>query len=159
MRVVVAGIGSPYSDDQAGWLVINQLAKKKLPSQVTLAKCKTPSDLLDVVGEADVLHVVDAYCRVLSVEQCFRRPWPLTELQDDPLWSSHGVGVFRVLKLAETLNMLPSQVTLWLIPAQRFGNERQLSSVTRRAVKECSQRLRDELAADSAIPSPCMNVP
>lgn len=55
----VAGLGSHHGDDQAGWLVIEELRKRSFPSK-QLARIFHPADLLDLVQGEESLVICDA---------------------------------------------------------------------------------------------------
>jgi hydrogenase maturation protease len=57
---LVVGIGSPHGDDQAGWRVIDLLSQSA-PRACQLSRAKVPHELLDGLGDVELMHVVDAY--------------------------------------------------------------------------------------------------
>jgi len=80
-NVLVAGLGSPHGDDQAGWLVAEQVLKnvsgtleaseaqeenlmsessRQLFPQVIVRRAMIPLDVLDWLEGVDVLHICDA---------------------------------------------------------------------------------------------------
>ena len=59
MTPFVAGLGSHHGDDQAGWLVIDELFRRGYPAQ-RLARLRHPADLLDVMDGGESLVICDA---------------------------------------------------------------------------------------------------
>lgn len=55
----VAGLGSHHGDDQAGWLVIEELGKRSFPPN-QLARIRHPADLLDLIQGEESLVICDA---------------------------------------------------------------------------------------------------
>jgi hydrogenase maturation protease len=111
-RIKVVGIGSPSSDDQAGWLVIDALANK-LPPDVELTKLDRPGSLLiSLLEKADKVILIDAM-------QCGGSPGEIRHFALGE-WanyrtglSSHGLGVFDALMLAKELDCLPETLDLY----------------------------------------------
>jgi hydrogenase maturation protease len=111
-RIKIIGIGSPSGDDQAGWLVIDALANK-LPLDVELIKLDRPGTLLiPLLEKADRVILIDAM-------QSGGLPGEIHHFVRDE-WanyrtglSSHGLGVFEALKLAQELGCLPETLDLY----------------------------------------------
>ena len=60
-RILIAGLGSAHGDDQAGWLVAENLASQcqEYPD-ITVRRASIPLDLLDWLEGVDVLYICDA---------------------------------------------------------------------------------------------------
>jgi Ni,Fe-hydrogenase maturation factor len=60
-RILIVGLGSAHGDDQAGWLVVKNLASQcqEYPD-ITVCRASIPLDLLDWIEGIDVLHICDA---------------------------------------------------------------------------------------------------
>jgi Ni,Fe-hydrogenase maturation factor len=67
----VIGLGSHHGDDQAGWLVIDQLRERGFPS-TRLARLCHPADLLDVI-EGEAFFVICDACEGISLPGTIRR--------------------------------------------------------------------------------------
>lgn len=60
-RILIAGLGSPHGDDQAGWLVVEKLASEcQDDPDIMVRRASIPLDLLDWMEGVDVLHICDA---------------------------------------------------------------------------------------------------
>jgi Ni,Fe-hydrogenase maturation factor len=59
--ILIVGVGSAHGDDQAGWLVADELARR-LPdgSFISVRKASVPLDFLDWLENIKVLHLIDA---------------------------------------------------------------------------------------------------
>lgn len=111
MRIHVIGVGSPWGDDDVGLRVARRLAAGDLPPGTHALACARPfPDLLDALAGAEHAILVDAV-RAGGV------PGELVWLSRESLArrsaaSSHGLGVARVLDLAEALGGLPRALDL-----------------------------------------------
>ncbi|XZE56809.1 hypothetical protein SH139x_002943 [Planctomycetaceae bacterium SH139] len=69
-EIMIAGVGSPQGDDQAGWMVIDALRRAEQPvlnkpysprkRPLSLHHVVVPHDLLDFITQSSTLHVIDA---------------------------------------------------------------------------------------------------
>lgn len=73
--MLIAGIGSPHGDDQAGWAVIDHLSSRLDSAQpnVTLRRIKVPHELIDHLDGVNDLHLVDAASTPPDEEPRLRR--------------------------------------------------------------------------------------
>ena len=137
--VLVAGLGSPHGDDQAGWLAVHHLHSllRNHPwtaNQVVARQLGSPLDLLPAFSEYQHVLICDAV-RIEPAENspaCLRidlpTPWNAQNLAahchecPSSRIDSHGLGLIEVLQLAELqlLHHRP-QTTLFAIPATSFA--------------------------------------
>jgi len=116
MRIRVIGIGSDFGDDAAGLRVAERLAGQELPDGVSASCCARPfPDLLDPLADAQRVILIDAL-------RSGRTPGSVFALSRRDLarrapTSSHGVGVARVLELAERLRGEPLELEIFGIEA------------------------------------------
>ena len=109
---VVAGVGSPFGDDQAGWRLVEMLERcPNVPAQ--LWKIEDATKLLDALDGCGRLIIVDACRGVCQVGAVTRLKWPDPRISKRHTHSTHGVGVFDVLRLADSLRRLPSEVVIY----------------------------------------------
>jgi hydrogenase maturation protease len=144
---LVVGIGSAHGDDQAGWQVIDLLARRPLAS-VQLRKASVPHDMLDWIEHAAALHIVDACDSVAQLQQLDVSTAQATPVMRTRSASSHQLGIDGVLALARSLGILPPRVVLWAIPGREFppgGNLRQECAAQ---VEHCVDQLQRWLAAE-----------
>lgn len=120
--IQLVAIGSPHGDDRAGWEVAEQLrtkSSKTPPAWLECRKAQTPSDLLMWLDGVEVLLIVDA-CRGLKQTVGWRRwRWPTDQLESMDWSGTHNLGLVACLRLAETLEMLPTTTMVWGIEAQQ----------------------------------------
>ncbi|SEA20972.1 hydrogenase maturation protease [Thiothrix caldifontis] len=120
MKTAIIGIGSPFGDDQAGWLALDALQQEtwvkaqEAAGILTLQKLDRPGmSLLEHWHGYDHVMLIDA---VISTQHA---PGMLFKLQPEELallefpTSSHGFGIAEVLALGETLGLLPKQLDIW----------------------------------------------
>lgn len=144
-RPLVVGIGSPHGDDQAGWLLIERLAKEV--DQAYLRKASVPHNLIDWTDGCDALHIVDA-CdsgrHVMRIELSDE-----THLdQIDKLMhghSSHHFGISQVIELGRLLEKLPRRIVVWAIPGESFGPGQTVSDLCQQQIDRCADLLSAEL--------------
>ena len=79
-RTLVAGIGSPHGDDQAGWLVADRLTRELHRDDVAVRKATSPTELLNWLDGTERLIVCDACCGLGNAGDVRRWPWPHDEL-------------------------------------------------------------------------------
>jgi hydrogenase maturation protease len=149
-RTAILGIGSPFGDDRAGWLVIDAL-QVAVDARV-LAGAGIHIAALDRPGAALLEHMRGFDCVVLVDAMRSGAPGTiiaidLDELKTAGLWSSHALGVAEALALGATLDALPPEVLLFGI-ATGAGNlvERDLRAPVSEPVRRGALHLAAELA-------------
>jgi len=113
-QIMVAGIGSPHGDDQAGWEMAREMELRK-HSHVSVKLARTPADLLDWINLGMDLLICDACQGVGEPGSIHQWEWPCGQL-DEIRWSgTHQMSLTGVLALAEQLGRLPQHVRIWAI--------------------------------------------
>lgn len=167
-EILIAGIGSPHGDDQAGWNVIEKLQARTLPN-VELRKLSLPHDLLDWLNNRTHLHIVDAWNASGDDSDPIRVDWMQetngqeahchedqtqkrtigTQILALPVptrsGSSHQIDLPTVLELASSLKMLPRQIVLWIVPGHCFEPNALLSTSCQVAIERCVAQMEKEL--------------
>jgi hydrogenase maturation protease len=133
-KILIVGIGSAHGDDQAGWLVADELARQ-IPDRgfISVRKASVPLDLLDWLENVNVLHLIDAYDVAGCPENLRKFRWlngqmicqsdnasAESVLKQQSARSSHGFSVPDVLRLAEKTGILPETIVIWAIPGSNF---------------------------------------
>jgi hydrogenase maturation protease len=109
MRVRVIGVGSAFGDDAVGLAVVELLARRQLPAQITVARCELPMpDLLDALAEVEGIVLVDATRSGAPIGSV--RHLRAEEVTRTKATSSHGFGVASALLLAQTLGCPATRV-------------------------------------------------
>lgn len=106
---VVAGFGSPYGDDQVGWLVIDRLAARALVA-ARLVRVREGTELVEELEGCQQLLVVDACRSDQPAGSISRIRWPDPRFSSGNCHSTHGIGLCHALELAQQLGRLPSNV-------------------------------------------------
>jgi len=118
--VRVLGLGSPFGDDRAGWIAVENLMRaagfRALPEGFASAEICDPvgNNLLDAMQGASLAILIDA-------AQSGAAPGTIRRLDAQNLedgsesCSSHGFGLSATLALGRALNELPPNVIIFLI--------------------------------------------
>ena len=60
-KILIVGVGSAHGDDQAGWLVADELTRRIPDGRfISVRKASVPLDFLDWLENVKVLHLIDA---------------------------------------------------------------------------------------------------
>ena len=114
----VIGLGSPFGDDQAGWCVIDALRSRGLSGIDLIALDRPGHSLITWLTDVDWLILVDAVSSDTPLGSVMRLdPESLDEAPSGI--SSHGLHIAEALRLAATLDCLPSRVDLYGIELGR----------------------------------------
>ena len=177
-RVLVAGLGSPHGDDQAGWLVAENIATQfRTHPRIVVRRAMIPLDVLDWLEGIDILHVCDA-CDIFGDgndrdgseaasrdRKLHRLTWDADQMMDSDnsgkaavnasLKSlrgrgSHDFGLPDVLRLAEKTGLLPKRVIIWAIEGSCFRPEDLMSNETRETALQAVDELTTELSLSHA---------
>lgn len=113
-NTLLAGLGSPYGDDQFGWRLVDALRQRRL-SGVGLVRLRSADELLDWLPGVVRLVVCDACQGAGAVGTWHRWRWPAAELSHVRSTGTHDLGLAAVLHLAERLGELPPEVAVWAV--------------------------------------------
>lgn len=142
MSILVLGIGSPFADDQAGWLVADKLKsvdqlqfKMKIGELVIESENRPGLNLLDWLQRGyQKIYLVD------MVKTNLAKTGNLYELQAKEIigfsgmLSSHNLGVSPSLALAEVLDYNISNIVFIGIEGERYQVGEEISSTMLSAV-------------------------
>jgi hydrogenase maturation protease len=142
--VVVAGVGSPHGDDQAGWRVITLLARRSDIS-ACLVKISEGTQLIEELAGCRRLIVVDACRGGLAVGTITRLEWPDPRVRQYHNHSTHGVGLCNALELAERLGRLPPSVKVFGIEIGSYRPLDEISAEVAQGVAELAEIISAEL--------------
>lgn len=116
---LIVGLGSPHGDDQAGWLVVEQLQARGV-SAAQARKALHPADVWDWADAATHLILCDAEAGPFPPGTRRRREWPADELPAARPTSTHATALHEVLALGRTLGCCPARVEIWTIAGGSF---------------------------------------
>ena len=113
-KTLIVGFGSPFGNDQFGWLVIDEI-EKRFPNSVSIVLYKSKGngvDWLSEIKDADKLIIVDAVKSDKPVgylhEFIFDED---INLEKSSLFtSSHSVSIVDSVELARTLGMFTQPI-------------------------------------------------
>ena len=159
-KILIVGVGSAHGDDQAGWLVADELTRQ-IPddSFISVRKASVPLDFLDWLENVKVLHLIDAIQESGCGENVRRFRWLNGQLichssnarEDSGLnppaaRSSHGFSVPDVLRLAEQTGMLPEMAVVWAIPGSNFQPSARMSEQCQNNICKTATQIMAELS-------------
>lgn len=146
-HTLIAGIGSPHGDDQAGWLVAERLADTLGERGVAVQKARSPTELLDWLDGTQRLIVCDACRGLCSTGEVKRWTWPDSELLD-AIWSgTHDLPLPAVLQLSERIGRLPGEVVVYAVEAATGGPLNVISKEILESIPKLVDRIIGELNA------------
>jgi len=145
-QAMVIGIGSDHGDDRAGWMVTD-LLRRRCPETVTYRNVSTPIDMIQWLEAADRIHVVDTATALKASVLRFNcgLEHHRSRIAELPPSGTHGLGLNRVLKLAESLDRRTDHVNLWLVSGRQFLPFTAVSQTACEAIEECVRQLIGEL--------------
>jgi hydrogenase maturation protease len=107
---VIIGIGSPFGADRAGWDVIDYIDEHHA-NRCKLVKVDNAAKLLPYMNANDHVIMIDAIrgradqARIVQIG--------IDDIADTiDRFSSHGIGIADVLRLATTLGQLPERLMI-----------------------------------------------
>ena len=150
-HLTVIGIGSPFGDDQAGWLVAESLAESARVAaygkHVLVTACRTPSsELLDLLSNTDVAIVVDAVLGSGAPGTVYRIAGNYIPPFVTGILSSHGIGLQTMLELANTLERSPRVMIVNGIEAGSTVADSVMSQGVHRAVARVAEEIKRDMA-------------
>jgi hydrogenase maturation protease len=108
---VVAGLGSSFGDDQAGWRLADKLRlRRHLPARVK--RIHDATQLVEELEGCSRLIVVDGCRSGGRLGEITRLRWPDPRVARQRSHSTHGISVCDALRLAEHLGRLPPAVEI-----------------------------------------------
>lgn len=122
MSTLLVGLGSPFENDQLGWLIIDELEKTKQLSEVSLFKSKSDG--------SDWYHHIKNHHQIIFIDAALTKEpgGAIIELTIDDLKnipdkckkSTHSISLADSISMAKNLNLLKIPVRIIAIST---GNE------------------------------------
>lgn len=147
-RTLIVGLGSAHGDDQAGWLVIDELSRRLAGAcpEMVWRKLSLPIDLIQELEGVEELRLCDA-CEADAGIGCMSHwSWPTYNLLRMRSSNSHQLGLPEVLELAVTLKQLPARVGIWGIGGSEFRPGSEMSFSVRTACLQLASQWSEEFA-------------
>jgi len=151
---LIAGIGSPHGDDQAGWRVAERLASECDSAQLTVCSVKSPVALLDWLDGIRRLIICDACQGLGRIGEVRRWVWPDCELASVAWSGTHDLPLPAVLQLADRLGRLPQSVVIWSVEGAESETLTPLSAEVAAALPKLVADITKEVHQDQ----PCTNI-
>jgi len=142
-RSLVAGIGSPHGDDQAGWLVIDRLEEMEHFSFES-KKLSAPAELLDRIQGLDCLICLDAVEGGESPGCIQRYVWPFEASWQLRTQTTHGLDLVSVLNVAESVGFLPRKTILLTIQGINWASGAETSPPVKNKLAQLARCVKQE---------------
>ena len=145
--VRILGIGSPSSDDQAGWLVVDALLASGVQTGegISIEKLDRPgASLISRLENASRVILIDAMQGggpAGSIRHFDRTDWP----GYGGGLSSHGFGVLDALALARELGSLPPRLDVYGIEIGSAAPGETAGTAVQDAARQLARRIAAEL--------------
>lgn len=109
---MVAGVGSPHGDDQIGWWIVEMLRRRPdLPARaVTVSE---PLELVEYAKNCQRLVIIDGCHTGAPAGTVTRLKWPDSRIEHRHAHSTHSVGIWSALRLAESMGQLPETIEIF----------------------------------------------
>ena len=145
---VIIGIGSPHGDDQFGWVVIDELATMDSGDAI-LRKINSPVDLIPELETYNRVILVDASIGLPRNEPFLKLMYMDAKdhklIREMPGRSTHDIGLYLTLRMAESLGKRTDHVILWIGHGETFDKMSEMSSATSMAASECATTIAMEM--------------
>lgn len=151
--ILVLGIGSPFADDTAGWLVADQLSHlDTLQPLIAVGKLRIESE--DRPGLNLLYWLEQDYEQIILIDMVktnLDETGNLYTLKAQEIigfsgmLSSHNLGVSPSLALAEALGMRIDNVIFWGIEGNRYKPDEEISSEMLLAIDKVAKIITDDL--------------
>lgn len=150
MLTKVLGIGSPFGDDQLGWIVADALKQELLmrdhniPSLIIESHDRPGMRLIELMSGASTVFLIDAVQsgREIGTIHHFSNK-DISQLENS--LSTHGIGVIQALQVGSALNDLPDNIIFYGIEIDKIVLDSTLSHSVDRSVKKVVIQLINEL--------------
>lgn len=140
----VFGLGSPFGDDQLGWLVARLLRERGNTHSIAL---RNTGDLLEYFPHCRRAVIVDSCVSGAPVGSIFQIRWPNDRLVDRLCGSTHGIDLNYALRLAQSLRILPDDVLIYAVEINSSGAGDRVGDALTAAVHEVADQIDRELSA------------
>lgn len=141
---LAVGIGSPYGDDQIGWIAMQELAAA-MRGEIDVKQAGQPAELLDWLQDVEQLIICDACLAGGTAGDIHRWEWPCDSFATRERAGSHDLSLPFVLSLAARLGKLPPRVVVWGIELGDASPGAPLSNNVRSAVSSLIKQMIAEI--------------
>ncbi len=147
-KTLIVGLGSPYGDDQLGWLIIDELTKlQTTPSGLTLFKSKN--------NGSDWFHEINNHQQVIFIDAVLSKEpiGTIIEITVDNLnklasnrSSTHSVSLGDSISLAMSLDFLKVPVRIIGISIEQDNHFAKISDELIQIIPKLQQQLSSQVS-------------
>ncbi|STY29921.1 hydrogenase expression/formation protein [Legionella wadsworthii] len=150
MIIKVLGIGSPFGDDQAGWMVIERLKQllsfypEIMPYLILESHDRPGVRLIELLEGFDTVFIIDAVksgSPVGTIHQFQKED----VLEPKKQFSTHGMSVPHALQLACVLGELPKNVIFYGIEIDGITINQKISDWVEESISALSYQIQKEI--------------
>lgn len=149
IKTLILGIGSPFGDDRAGWLVVEEL--EQVPAVIEMvAKNLLTLEVADRPGINLINWLLGDYQKIILIDMVktnLEIPGSIYKLQANEIigfsgmLSSHSLGVSASLALAKELRINIDNVEFWGIEGSVVSPESEVSHAILTGASQVSQKI------------------
>lgn len=148
--IKILGIGSPFGDDQVGWVVAdslkNKLSRDQEAYQMVSIECydRPGVRLIELISSAKTVFLIDAVKSECAIGTIHR-------LKNDEIYefknmlSTHAMGVAQALELGNSLKVLPEEIILYGIEIDNIVLNDSISKSVKKAIIMVVTQLKRDL--------------
>lgn len=149
IKTLILGIGSPFGDDRAGWLVVEELEQVSAVREM-VAKNLLILEVADRPGINLINWLLGDYQRIILIDMVktnLEISGSIYKLQANEIigfsgmLSSHSLGVSASLALAKELGINITNVEFWGIEGSVVSPESEVSQAILTGVSQVSQKI------------------
>lgn len=146
-QTLIVGVGNEFrGDDAVGICVARRLAALRLRDVSVIEQSGEGSDLIDVLGTAECVYLIDAVSSLGLVGSIHR-----FNVHEQPLpaqyfgISSHAFGVSEAIEVARSLGQFPSKLVVYGIEVSNFETGSSMSPIVEHSVENVIRQLLREV--------------
>lgn len=148
-RTLILGIGSPFGDDKAGWLVVDKLKQNPAIAKLVENGC-LQLEVADRPGINLINWLLDEYERIVLIDMVktnLQVSGTVYNLKASDIigfsgmLSSHSLGVSASLALARELGISIDNVEFWGIEGSNIKPDTDISQSVLTVIAEVSQKI------------------
>ena len=147
---LVVGLGSPYGDDQIGWMACEQL-KNELGhiSEVEFVTCdRSGLEWLSRISDAGQVFFIDAMRSGEKPGTVKKIDLNTTQWNEQSVsLSSHGINFKDAIEVAQSLGDLPGLISIWAVEMDQCHYDSDLSESVKSVFPTLLQRIKSDILA------------
>lgn len=148
MKTLIVGIGSPFGDDQVGWLVIDKLEKEFSGSDsISLFKSKgNGTDWFSEINDHQLLIFIDAVMSGKEIGEISEIDInDSTSIPAIPQNTTHSISLADSILMAKNIGMLDIPVRVFGVEAKSGNSLVNISSNVKQSIPELVEKIKASL--------------